>query len=194
MDYEVIGEVRCKLGEGATLASRRAVSVLGGHRRRETLSLRSRRRPLRVGPAGRPIGGLTFQADGSLLLLRDRGRVETWRTGRREKVVIDEIPAEAGTRFNDCIADPQGRVYCGTMAPDGQGRLYRIDTDGSYRVLLNDVACANGLGFTPDLSATLLHGIPGQHDLGVRLRGGRRGLERPAGVRPSDAAARCPTD
>ena len=36
------------------------------------------------------------------------------------------------------------------MDPDGRGRLYRIDTDGSYCVLLDDVACSNGMGFTPD--------------------------------------------
>jgi D-xylonolactonase len=150
MEYEVIGEVRCRLGEGALWHPQEQrlywVDIDAGNLYCYDPVCGRCERIL----SGRPIGGVTFQADGGLLLLRDRGRVETWRAGRG-KVVVEEIPAEDGTRFNDCIADPQGRVYCGTMAPDGQGRLYRIDTDGSYRVLLDGVACANGLGFTPDL-------------------------------------------
>ncbi len=150
MEYEVIGDVTCRLGEGALWHPVECrlywVDIDQGKLYRYEPS--SGRCDLVV--SGRPIGGLTYQADGSLLLLRDRGRVETWREGKLAGVVIDAIPAESGTRFNDCIADPQGRVYCGTMEPDGGGRLYRIDTDGSYRVLLDNVACANGLGFSPD--------------------------------------------
>jgi sugar lactone lactonase YvrE len=30
------------------------------------------------------------------------------------------------------------------------GRLYRLDTDGSLRVVLEGVMVSNGMGFTPD--------------------------------------------
>ena len=74
------------------------------------------------------IGGFTFQADGSLLLFMARGAIKVLRDGRLT-TIIDEIPAERRTRFNDVIADPAGRVYCGTMPTDGDdARLYRLDT------------------------------------------------------------------
>lgn len=103
----------------------------------------------------RPIGGFTIQADGALLLFGERGRIWSWHptTGER-RAIIEEIPAERGTRFNDVIADPEGRVFAGTM-PDGErpGRLYRLDPDGSLRVVLDDAGVSNGMDFTLDLDA-----------------------------------------
>jgi D-xylonolactonase len=50
------------------------------------------------------------------------------------------------------IADPQGRVFCGTM-PDKQrpARLYRLDESGTISLLLEGIGLSNGLGFSPDL-------------------------------------------
>jgi len=101
---------------------------------------------------GEPVGGFTIQADGALLLFMMRGRIATWRDGSLE-TVVDEIPAELEARFNDVIADPRGRVFCGTLSlPVGArpGRLYRLDTDGSLHVALEGVIVSNGMGFTPD--------------------------------------------
>ena len=98
----------------------------------------------------RPVGGFTVQGDGSLLLFMDRGTIAVWRDGQLTEIV-HEIPAELNSRFNDVIADPRGRVLCGTMSsPDGKGRLYRLDTDGSLHVLLENIGCSNGLAFPPD--------------------------------------------
>ncbi|HEX3658909.1 MAG TPA: SMP-30/gluconolactonase/LRE family protein [Pirellulales bacterium] len=106
---------------------------------------------------GRPIGGFTAQADGSLLLFLDRGTVVTWRNGQIERTIVEEIPADRGTRFNDVAADPEGRVYCGTMAEkdaDGKilryARLYLLQRDGSLSTLLDNVITSNGIGFSPD--------------------------------------------
>ncbi|MHB1293867.1 MAG: SMP-30/gluconolactonase/LRE family protein [Anaerolineae bacterium] len=100
--------------------------------------------------SGRVVGGFTFQTDGALLLFMDRGAIATWRNGVLT-TVVEEIPGELDSRFNDVIADPAGRVFCGTM-PAGErlGRLYRLDTDGSLHRILDEVGCSNGLGFTPD--------------------------------------------
>ena len=100
--------------------------------------------------AGDPVGGFTIQADGALLLFMSRGAVKTWRNGEMQ-TVIDEIPDERESRFNDVIAGPAGRVFCGTMPARGRlGRLYRLDTDGTLAILLEDIGCSNGMGFTPD--------------------------------------------
>jgi D-xylonolactonase len=96
------------------------------------------------------IGGYTIQEDGSFLLFMDRGAVAVLRDGRLD-YLIDEIPEERDKRFNDVIADPSGRVFCGTMPDnDGSARLYRLDTDGTLTKLLDGIGLSNGLGFTPD--------------------------------------------
>jgi sugar lactone lactonase YvrE len=99
---------------------------------------------------GEALGGLTMQADGSLLLFMARAAVKIWREGVFT-TVIDEIPDERDSRFNDVFADPEGRVYCGTMSTsDRLGRLYRLDPDGTLTKLLDDIGCSNGMALTPD--------------------------------------------
>lgn len=99
---------------------------------------------------GAPIGGLTVQADGALLLFGERGHIQHWRDGQATTLVA-EIPAEIQTRFNDVIADPIGRVFCGTMpGPDHPARLYRLELDGRVTLVLDGLGQANGMGFTPD--------------------------------------------
>ncbi|MEM6392985.1 MAG: SMP-30/gluconolactonase/LRE family protein [Planctomycetota bacterium] len=100
----------------------------------------------------RQVGGFTFQEDGALLLFRDKGNVVVWRDGGVAKTVIEELPEEVETRFNDACADPLGGVYCGTMpTPQRKGRLYHLHTDGSIDLLLEDIGCSNGMGYSPDL-------------------------------------------
>ncbi len=97
------------------------------------------------------IGGYTFQADGSILLFCSRGKVLHWRAGTVE-TVIDSIPAEENSRFNDVIAAPDGGVFCGTMPAGGHlSRLYRLAPDGTLTMLFDDIGQSNGMGFSPDL-------------------------------------------
>ncbi|HEY3341063.1 MAG TPA: SMP-30/gluconolactonase/LRE family protein [Anaerolineae bacterium] len=99
---------------------------------------------------GGKIGGYTIQEDGSLLFFMEKGAVKIWRAGDLS-TVIDEIPDERETRFNDVFADPAGRVFCGTMpTKDRLGRLYRLDPDGKLSLLLENIGCSNGMGLTPD--------------------------------------------
>jgi D-xylonolactonase len=99
---------------------------------------------------GDMIGGFTIQEDGALLLFMEKGAVKIWRDGELTPV-IDEIPEERDTRFNDVMADPEGRVFCGTMpAKDHLGRLYRLDPDGSLTTILDGIGISNGMGFTPN--------------------------------------------
>ncbi len=100
---------------------------------------------------GRPVGGFTFEADGGLLLFRDCGNVTLWRDGESAEIV-GAITAERDSRFNDVIADPAGRVFCGTMSSDhSKGSLYRLDLDGRVTRVLDSIGCSNGMGFSPDL-------------------------------------------
>jgi sugar lactone lactonase YvrE len=99
---------------------------------------------------GRPVGGFTIQSDGSLLLFMDCGTIAVWREGTLIEIV-PHIPSELDSRFNDVIADPRGRVFCGTMSSDGhKGRLYRLELDGSLHLVLEEIGCPNGMAFAAD--------------------------------------------
>ncbi len=99
---------------------------------------------------GEVVGGFTIQEDGELLLFMAKGAVALLRGGRLMHL-IDEIPSERDSRFNDVIADPLGRVFCGTMSSEAHaGRLYLLDVDGTLRRVLDGVGTSNGMGFTPD--------------------------------------------
>lgn len=100
---------------------------------------------------GSAVGGFTIHEDGRLLLFMAEGAVRLWQHGTME-TVIEELPDERGNRFNDVIADPEGRVFCGVMSTaQRKGRLYRLDPDGQVTVMIENTGTANGMGFTPDL-------------------------------------------
>lgn len=100
---------------------------------------------------GDMVGGFTIQEDGALLLFMARGRVAVWREGKIHTHIIEELAEERNTRFNDVIADPAGRVFCGTMpTPERLARLYRLEVDGSIHLVLDGIGVSNGMGFTLD--------------------------------------------
>jgi D-xylono/L-arabinono-1,4-lactonase len=96
-----------------------------------------------------PIGGFTLQADGSLLLFMAAGNIRTFRDGRLTDLL--NIPEESDSRFNDVAADPAGRIFAGTMRTDSRGgRLWLIEPDGSYRLVLENRGTPNGIAFMAD--------------------------------------------
>lgn len=102
------------------------------------------------------IGGYTIQEDGSLIIFCERGKILRL-TGEHPETIVERIDALANSRFNDVIADPEGRVFAGTMPRGDQpAQLYRLDRDGSLSLVLDDLTLANGMGFSPDLSIMYL--------------------------------------
>jgi D-xylonolactonase len=102
---------------------------------------------------GEVLGGFTFQGDGRLLLFEADRIAELGIDGGERRVLVQGIDPEM-VRFNDVIADPEGRVFAGTIGRTSEsGGLYRIDLDGSVHCVWKGTGCANGSGFTPDLSA-----------------------------------------
>src|SRR5919112_493600 len=66
---------------------------------------------------------------------------------------LGELWADDSVRMNEGGCDPDGRFYCGSMAYDQRtdaGALYRLDADGSVRVVLENVTVSNGLEWSPD--------------------------------------------
>jgi D-xylonolactonase len=98
------------------------------------------------------VGAMTLHEDGRLMLFMARGAIALWQPGTELEILLESIAGEEESRFNDVLADPAGRVYCGTM-PVGKrpGRLYRWDPDGTLQVVLEQCGMPNGMGFSPDL-------------------------------------------
>ncbi len=100
---------------------------------------------------GPVVGGFTFQADGTLLLF-EADRIVSLGRRLERRVLVEGIDPDMA-RFNDCLADPEGRVFVGTIGKTKEsGGLYRVDLDGSVECLWKGTGCANGMGFTRDLS------------------------------------------
>jgi D-xylono/L-arabinono-1,4-lactonase len=148
----IVADTLCRTGEGPIWRESDGmvywVDIPAGTLYRYDPHARTHEEVLRVDGT---IGGYTFQADGSLLLFGDNGSIRRAMDGELS-TIIAEIPRERGGRFNDVIADPEGRVYCGTMPiGDQPGRLYRLELDGSLHVAFDDAGLSNGMGFSPDL-------------------------------------------
>lgn len=55
-------------------------------------------------------------------------------------------------RFNDCRADPAGRLWAGTMSTvrePGVAGLYRLEAGGELERVIADTTISNGLGWSP---------------------------------------------
>ena len=98
---------------------------------------------------GHQVNAFTFQTDGSLLLFGEHTRVSSARDGE-VRTIIDGLPGEEEHRFNDVLADPVGRVICGT-APGGsqEAALYSIALDATVTKLIGGLSQPVGMGFTP---------------------------------------------
>lgn len=150
MIANTVVDTRCRLGEGPlwnpTDDRLYWVDILNGNLHRYDPQTTDHEIVLTV----ETITGVTLQRDGSLLTFHEEGEIGRFSDGEitQRKVVV---PDTGPTRFNDVIADPAGRVFCGTMPTDQRGGdLFRIDPDGSVRTIETDVAIPNGMGFTED--------------------------------------------
>jgi D-xylono/L-arabinono-1,4-lactonase len=103
---------------------------------------------------GPPVGGFTIQADGKLLLFRERGNIVVYCPVEKAVAAlherIDLIARDFG-RFNDVIACPDGSVLCGSLAGNNPGYLFRLRIDGDIELVYSGVGLSNGLAFSPDL-------------------------------------------
>jgi len=106
----------------------------------------------------RGIGGMAFHEAGGLVV---SGRNVSFKSfdGGPTRVLLDRDEAAGNVGYNDLTTDAAGRIYVGSLGAspvfaDGRepasGDLYLIDLDGSARVVAEDIALTNGLGFSPD--------------------------------------------
>lgn len=100
---------------------------------------------------GRVLSALRPRAHGGMVVALERQFALAGADGSVDG--LGDLWADQAVRMNDGGCDPDGRFYCGSMAYDsaaGRGCLYRLDPDGSARVVLDGVTVSNGLAWSPD--------------------------------------------
>ena len=101
-------------------------------------------------PVGQEIGCLAFRSRGGLIMALDSGiAFWDWDTKQPELITNPE-EGRSGARFNDGRVDSQGRFWAGTLGEDDQSKLYRLDPDGSLKIMQGGVRISNGIGWSPD--------------------------------------------
>ncbi|MEP7112918.1 MAG: SMP-30/gluconolactonase/LRE family protein [Ilumatobacteraceae bacterium] len=114
----------------------------------------------RWSPATGSATSFTTQGDvGAVVLCEDGGLViaiecELWRLdGQGRWSLLAAVEPTPGVRFNDCRADPRGRLWAGTLHRDrqhGMAALYRLDAGGELTMVIPDRTISNGIGWSPD--------------------------------------------
>lgn len=155
-DVEVVGPDRLLLGEGVRfvdgavdlvdIVAGRLLQVVADHGATPLQELAHVDLPLgAVAPlAERPGTWVAAVGDG-LAILQPTGEL-AW-------IAHLEAGRPVELRMNDAVADPAGRFFAGSMATDGTpeaGRLWRLDRDGSTRVVLDGISIPNGPAFDRD--------------------------------------------
>lgn len=151
MNIELVCDCRCELGENPRWDAARGVLLWTDIPRGRVLELDARSAAWRVAHEGDPIGGFTIERDGSLLLF-GVDRIDRLAVGGVRATLVRGIDPEM-ERFNDAIADPEGRAFAGSKGAGGSpaGGLFRIDRDRRVEKLFAGTAIANGMAFSPDL-------------------------------------------
>ena len=104
---------------------------------------------------GFKVNGFAMQQAGGFVVTNSEG-AWLWSPGSKPSLLASQADGQECI-LNDCIADPEGRVYSGSYhhTPGGIAApsfLFRIDTDGSVHVADEGIQFSNGLAFSPDAS------------------------------------------
>ncbi len=104
---------------------------------------------------GFEIGGFCLQESGGFVVTNSQG-IWLWSPGNAPVLLASQADGQECV-MNDCIADPEGRVFSGSYHLDNTGAsvpsfLFRVDTDGSVYVADEGIQFSNGLAFSPDAS------------------------------------------
>jgi sugar lactone lactonase YvrE len=102
---------------------------------------------------GFEIRGFCLQENGGFVVINSAG-VWLWAPDNEPALLASEAEGKKCI-LNDCIADPEGRVYSGSFPNDLSGEaspsyLFRVDTNGSVHVADEGIQFSNGLAFSPD--------------------------------------------
>jgi L-arabinonolactonase len=150
MDVEPFLNLQLELGEGPRWDWRSGtlywVDIRRGNFIRRTLETGK----MEQAYIGMPLGCLGLCVSDKLIMATKAGfgawDLKTHTLSMFPGLRIDRMD----TRFNDGAVDRAGRFWAGTMAPQGQANLYRLDPDGSILLMDSGFTTCNGIGWSPD--------------------------------------------
>lgn len=109
---------------------------------------------LDVHPIDVPVTGFGRRASGGFVMVARDG-LHLWEADKQtHTLLVDPEANRPNVRFNDGLADRQGRYWAGTLnekdldATDGV--LYRLDPDGALHTMETSLRWPNGIGWSPD--------------------------------------------
>jgi len=97
------------------------------------------------------VGLMAFREQGGLVCGTEDG-FYFWEVGSKKmEFIAHPEKGKEGARFNDGKVDRKGRLWAGTMTPQGAtSALYRLDPDLTVSKLVDRVTISNGIGWSPD--------------------------------------------
>lgn len=98
------------------------------------------------------VGCVRPRVSGGYVLAVERGFAFLDGDGQAPEL-LPELWTDRNVRMNDGGCDPQGRFYCGSMAYNAQpdrGTVWRLDTDGHAKHILDEVTVSNGIVWSLD--------------------------------------------
>jgi D-xylono/L-arabinono-1,4-lactonase len=103
--------------------------------------------------SGLEINGFRFNQSGGFIITNNSG-VWLW-DGLNEPAILASKADGKLCSLNDCVADPEGRLFAGSVfyqpnRPYDLGNLFRVNTDGTVRVVDEGIHLSNGLAFSVD--------------------------------------------
>lgn len=98
---------------------------------------------------GMTIGTVVVRESGGFALALADGLYFYDGTSGEKTLIAAPERDKPGSRFNDGAVDRQGRLWAGTCG-DGDGALYRLDTDLSLHKMETRIFISNGIGWSPD--------------------------------------------
>lgn len=100
---------------------------------------------------GLAVYAFALQRDGSLLLFLNNTRIAHAKDGV-VTTLVDGLPGEERTRFNDVVVDGARRVICGVLPTEGvsSGSLYSLAPGGEPAKIYDGLVLPNGMAFSPD--------------------------------------------
>ena len=155
-EIRVLADYGDQCGEGPLWESREQALYWTDLSRRRFYRYRWSERRAEIVSERLQVSGFAFNEPGGLVVTNVEG-IWLWDMASDPVPLAKEVDGHR-CMMNDCVADPEGRLFSGSYRRNpqtasfdpGGGCLFRVDTDGSVHIVDEGFTLSNGLGFSPD--------------------------------------------